>query len=489
MKVSHSYRIFQLRQLSNKYNAKRVDDSYVPRRFVFTKTGDSPTGIKVSLNDTDDVIKKLRSGYESPLTPSGVPKDLSDRLSGETLPSSQSDKINISDSNGVTSIIKDKSFLHSDHVSPGVHPTLLKQLVLNKQYNSLSPNWKKFPKTRPGVDTPKRLLERLAKEASVIGDKNLQNENKRIKLNYNGKLMDKFRFKKGQFYLSHGMKKLGEYYIKKSFNSKCVTTSRGGSNNGVTCTSNNSSVSIIDKSIPESVTKDNLLVICPTINMMANPSQNERKALNLFQFNKVYYQDHFDINDSYLNKLKAIWFFGHGVKNYDKLEIVSKNGKYNMDNFFNNNPNIHDIDFIFDVCYSSAILIDYNFMNEVNNRNIRLYTCGFNRELNTKNGSFLTFSLDLIQRLIGKNVFLLTVKQINCWFDIISDITGMKMYCYGKDDSIVNPSEKDKQIAADLLFNLIRYYLHGTGFRVTLPIYTNLSYVPNRNDLTKTVFC
>ena len=60
MKVSHSYRIFQLRQLSNKYNAKRVDDSYVPKRFIFTKTGDSPTGIKVSLNDTDDIIKKLR---------------------------------------------------------------------------------------------------------------------------------------------------------------------------------------------------------------------------------------------------------------------------------------------------------------------------------------------------------------------------------------------------------------------------------------------
>ena len=364
------------------------------------------------------ILNKISS--EDPLTPSGVPKSLSTELSG----------------------IKDYSSVKT---------------------NSISPNWKKLPSTRPGVDIPKSLLERLMKDSSVKGD-----------INYNGKLMDKFRFKKGQFYLSHGMKRLGEYYIKKSQND---------------APDKDSSISVIDESVPESVTKDNLLVIFPTINMMANPSQNERKALNLFQFNKVYYQDHFDINESCLDTLKAIWFFGHGLKNYDKLEIFTKDGSYNMDNFFNDNPNIHDIDFIFDVCYSSAILLDYNFMNEVNKRNIRLYTCGFNKELNTQNGSFLTFCLDLIQRLINKNVFLLTVKQINCWFEIISDITGMRMYCYGKDDSDINPSKQDKQVAADLIFNLIRYYFSNTGLKITLPFYANLDHLPSRQDLKETVFC
>ena len=160
-----------------------------------------------------------------------------------------------------------------------------------------------------------------------------------------------------------------------------------------------------------------------------------------------------------------------------------------MESFFSDNPNIHDIDFIFDVCYSSAILLDYDFMNEVNKRNIRLYTCGFNRELNTRNGSFLTFCLDLIQRLIDKSVFLLTVKQINCWFEIISDITGMNMYCYGKDDSDINPSKQEKQIVADLIFNLMKYYLRNTGFIVTLPFYSNLNYSPSKHDLKDTVFC
>jgi hypothetical protein len=379
------------------------------------------------------LLNKISS--EDPLTPSGVPKSLSIQLPGAK------------DSRSV------------------------------KTTNALSPNWKKLPHTRPGVETPKQLFERLAKEASAKG-----NKSKRTNLSYNGKLMDKFRFKKGQFYLAHGMKRLGEYYIKKSLR-------EGSSKNGVTDTSNNPSVSIIDKSIPESVTKDNLLVICPTINMMANPVQNERKALNLFQFNKVYYQDHFDINESCLDTLKAIWFFGHGVKNYDKLEIYTKDGSYNMESFFSDNPNIHDIDFIFDVCYSSAILLDYDFMNEVNKRNIRLYTCGFNRELNTRNGSFLTFCLDLIQRLIDKSVFLLTVKQINCWFEIISDITGMNMYCYGKDDSDINPSKQEKQIVADLIFNLMKYYLRNTGFIVTLPFYSNLNYSPSKHDLKDTVFC
>ena len=220
-------------------------------------------------------------------------------------------------------------------------------------------------------------------------------------------------------------------------------------------------ITTLDKSIPINVIKEDVLLITPTLNKMANPIKNEKVAISLFNYKNVYSSDQFTIPSNLLDKCKAIWFFGHGLNHYDKLDIyISKDKKYNMENFFIDNPDVKDIDFIFDVCYSSSLLIDFNFMNEVNNRNIRLYTCGFVKELNTINGSFLTYCLKSLKDLIG-NPFLLTVKQINAWFSIISDICGYKMYCYGKDDSNVNPTIEEKELAYILIKPYLIKYFNG----------------------------
>ena len=217
----------------------------------------------------------------------------------------------------------------------------------------------------------------------------------------------------------------------------------------------------LDNSIPINVIKEDVLLITPTLNKMANPIKNEKVAISLFNYKNVYSSDQFTIPSNLLDKCKAIWFFGHGLNHYDKLDIyISKDKKYNMDNFFIDNPDIKNIDFIFDVCYSSSLLIDFNFMNEVNKRNIRLYTCGFVKELNTINGSFLTYCLKSLKDLIG-NPFLLTVKQINAWFSIISDICGYKMYCYGKDDSDINPTIEEKELAYILIKPYLIKYFNG----------------------------
>ena len=220
-------------------------------------------------------------------------------------------------------------------------------------------------------------------------------------------------------------------------------------------------VTTLDNSIPINVIKEDVLLITPTLNKMANPIKNEKVAISLFNYKNVYLSDQFTIPSNLLDKCKAIWFFGHGLNHYDKLDIfISKDKKYNMENFFIDNPDIKDIDFIFDVCYSSSLLIDFNFMNEVNKRNIRLYTCGFVKELNTVNGSFLTYCLKSLKDLVG-NPFLLTVKQINAWFSIISDICGYKMYCYGKDDSDINPTIEEKELAYILIKPYLIKYFNG----------------------------
>ena len=229
----------------------------------------------------------------------------------------------------------------------------------------------------------------------------------------------------------------------------------------------------VDEEVPKSLSKEDVLMIAPTIKRMANPIQNEKITLSLFDYKNVYTSDTFKIERDILDKCKAIWFFGHGLDHYDKLDIVLPNDeKYDMTNFFDDNPDVHDIDFIFDVCYSSGLLLDYNFMQEVIKRNIRLYTCGFVRELNTPNGSFLSYCLKSIQTIVG-NVFELTVKQINAWFSVISDMCGYKMYCYGKDDSVINPTPQEKQMAASLIKPFLMKYFRITGIKIFSPNYTN----------------
>lgn len=251
-----------------------------------------------------------------------------------------------------------------------------------------------------------------------------------------------------------------DYYNKNYKLKNILEKSNSNSLNNDSIESRNNSTKL-DETIPINVIKEDVLLITPTLNKMANPIKNEKVAISLFNYKNIYFSNQFTIPFNLLNKCKAIWFFGHGLNHYDKLDIyISNDKKYNMENFFIDNPNIKNIDFIFDVCYSSSLLIDFNFMNEVNNRNIRLYTCGFIKELNTKNGSFLTYCLKSLKNIIG-NPFLLTVKQINAWFSIISDICGYKMYCYGKDDSNINPTLQEKQLAYILIKPYLINYFNG----------------------------
>ena len=229
----------------------------------------------------------------------------------------------------------------------------------------------------------------------------------------------------------------------------------------------------LDIDVPTCILKEDVLMIAPTIKKMANPVQNERITLSLFDYKTVYVSSMFKVKEDVLKKCKAIWFFGHGLNHYDKLDIILPNNeKYDMTNFFIDNPNLSDIDFVFDVCYSSSLLLDYNFMQEVIKRKIRLYTCGFGKELNTPNGSLLSYCLKSIQKIVG-NVFKLSVKQMNAWFSVISDICGYKMYCYGKDDSTINPTPQEKQMAAALIRPFLSSYFRMTGIGTILPRYTS----------------
>lgn len=227
---------------------------------------------------------------------------------------------------------------------------------------------------------------------------------------------------------------------------------------------------IVD-TIPASMTKESVLVVAPTPKKMGHPMENAKITLNLFDSKKIVFTEDVIVPEKMVNTFRVIWFFGHGKNNYDKLEIeLSDNTLYNMRNFFRDNPHVTNTDFVFDVCFSSALLIDYDFIRNMCGRNIRLYTAGFKTELNTKRGSFLSYSLDSIQKIVG-NVFMLTVKQVNCWFHVICDMCGYRMYCYGEDRSVVNPTAEENELAVRLIAPYIVEFFSGSKVRVSVPKY------------------
>lgn len=221
----------------------------------------------------------------------------------------------------------------------------------------------------------------------------------------------------------------------------------------------------------DDVNKDNCYLIIPTTSLMGNVLLNIKKAKELFKSKELYYSESLVLDKALLKSCDKLWFFCHGFDHYDNLDILLPNGVYKMSKFFEDNPDVKDVNIIFDVCHSSQILIDHRVMTEVIKRNIRLYTCGFTVELNTSNGSFMTYCLGCIQTIINKDVFSLGPKTINAWFEVISDITGYSMYCFGKDDKDFEPSNIDKQICVNVIYAYMRKYFIGLGIKCKIPAY------------------
>ena len=81
---------------------------------------------------------------------------------------------------------------------------------------------------------------------------------------------------------------------------------------------------------------------------------------------------------------------------------------------------------------------------------------------------------------------------MNAWFSIINDMTGNRMYCFGEDDSIINPTLYEKQLAMTVLRPYISAYCRGSRMNYTIPKYDNsittMSKLTRRIDLKGTCF-